>query len=48
MTAFYFVAVALALCAASAFLTTRSEAWSDRCLYLAYAALFFAAWTLWS
>ena len=41
------ICAAFALCGASVYFNRRSDAWADRCLYLAYAALFAGFVTVW-
>lgn len=47
MTTKICVVLSLTLCVLSAICNRRNEAWADRCLYLAYTALFMGIWTLW-
>lgn len=47
MTTKICVVLSLTLCALATYFNRRSEAWADRCLYLAYTALYMGVWTLW-
>ena len=47
MTAKICVVCSLALCALATYFNRRNGAWADRCLYLAYTALYMGIWTLW-
>ena len=41
------VLISLVLCAVSVYFNRRSDDWADRCLFMAYATMFFGAVNLW-
>lgn len=48
MTAKICVILSLSLCVLSVYFNRRDGVWADRCLFMAYTALFFGVWTLWT